>query len=60
MSLAETFEVDIVFETQRLASVELFLKLPGDAQGWSGWSETGTRPRRWFGERGSCCWRARG
>jgi transposase len=27
---------------------------------WRGWSETGTRPRRWFGERGSCFWPATG
>ena len=29
------------------------------ANDWSGWFGTETRRRRWFGGRGSCCWRRR-
>lgn len=48
--LGETTEVDIVFETQRLASVELFLKLPIDTKGWGSWSEESERLRKSRGE----------
>lgn len=48
--LGERFDVDIVFEAQHLARVELTLKLPTDAQGWSGWSEESERQRKIRGE----------
>jgi hypothetical protein len=45
-----SFGLEITYEADRLARVDLAAKMLGDAKGWDGWTEEGERRRKHSGE----------
>jgi hypothetical protein len=46
----KTFQADILFESQQLSRVELFLVLPNDKKGWENWTQAAEQRRKQQGE----------
>ena len=44
------FRVEIVFEGERLARVDLTVHMAGDEKGWDGWTQEGEQRRKAVGE----------